>query len=380
MKVLVLSCSNIVAQRTILIARLMRDAGNECLLLCWQREPQDAYLEGLDSRIIRTRGRRFISYATEVARVVLKESFDCLEFSDFRLFPLLIPLSRIRGASLLYDAQEVPTSTIAEKVARRLRSERFYPLANRCAIAVENMFLRFVGGIVTIPVSEEELTRYRRSGRRVEVVPNYPSLLSRPLPLEDPMERIGNRRYLVYAGALSRSNGLELYLALIKRLAEREDLLLVIAGKPVEITENELSSLAAECGVGSRVLYLQWIQYEKLLTLLKGAILGLALLDPENRKYQRISEGTSRKIYTYMSCGVPVVVNPPFDGVVCHERCGISVPYGDLDRFVHQVRELINDGERLGELSRNGRNAFERAYNWEHESKKILEVVRAINH
>jgi glycosyltransferase involved in cell wall biosynthesis len=342
--------------------------------LNWEREPKDHILKWLQQRNIRTGNKQFIHFAKEVSSYLLKAQFDCLIFSDFRLFPIAILIGKLKKAKIFYDGQEAPVVTIAQKLSNHIKCRMCVLI--RILRNVEILFLWLVDGIVTIPLRDIEIKRYREINKNTEVIRNFPSLPIQYRTIANYPEELINKRFIIYSGTIADYTGLYLYLNLMKRFADAaayKDLILVLAGKLRGIAEDALRETIGRMRLQSSVIYLGWIPYEELLTLIRDAILGLALFDPNHEKFSYVAEGTSRKVYTYMACGIPVVSNTHLGAFVEREQCGVLVPYGDEHLFF-EVRKLLDNNEKRRCLGINGKNAIITKYNWEKESGKIIRV------
>ena len=65
-------------------------------------------------------------------------------------------------------------------------------------------------------------------------------------------------------------------------------------------------------------------------------------------------------------CGKPIIMNSEVAAseIVLEEKCGIVVPYGDVDAIKEAINKLKNDPNLRKELGENGRKAYEKRYSW----------------
>ena len=94
-----------------------------------------------------------------------------------------------------------------------------------------------------------------------------------------------------------------------------------------------------------------------------------------------MGKGTSRKIFTYMQAGLPIVA-PNFweiAKVVEEESCGILVDTTDSKEIANAILYLLKHSEEAKRMGENGRKAIIHKYNWEKESKKLLLVYKRIS-
>ena len=372
-RIIILNVTNTVPQRSILIAKTLSSLRHECFLWNWQREERGFNTPEFKTLTIKT-GKRFVYFATKVFLRLIKESCDCIVFSDFRLFSVVGLVSKMKNAKIFYDSQEVPIITAAERL------KKVIPIGTSSLIKMlkflEYMFLKCVDGMITIPLQDVEIERYSRLVTNIEVVRNFPSLSVKSAPTERLSSTLKEKRFIIYAGTIAQYTGLYLYFEVIRKLREIEpysDVMLVLAGKLSGISAEELQTAIKNMQLKDSVVYLGWIPYKELLSIISHAQIGLALFNPNHLKFSYISEGTSRKIYTYMYCGIPVITNPPLGEFVRHEKCGIVIPYNIEELYSAVVNLLKDDGLRR-KLGQNGKNAVLTKYNWERESEKVIKV------
>ena len=107
--------------------------------------------------------------------------------------------------------------------------------------------------------------------------------------------------------------------------------------------------------------------------------IGLALFNPNNLKFKYLNSGTSRKIFTYMLCGLPIVASKmPLNKVVEEEQCGFLVNYNNLKEIYNACFKLLTDEKLWSKFSANAKNAILTKYNWEKEEEKILNVLNVL--
>jgi glycosyltransferase involved in cell wall biosynthesis len=135
--------------------------------------------------------------------------------------------------------------------------------------------------------------------------------------------------------------------------------------------------LIREQDIEEVVAFKDWMPYDEMLQYLDISDVGLAPFRP-TPKFQLLGKGTNRKIFTYMSAGLPVVA-PDFLAVSDHvveQECGEVVDTKDPDQLASAIVRLLDDPESADEMGIRGRDAIESVYNWEVESEKLLEVYQ----
>jgi glycosyltransferase involved in cell wall biosynthesis len=367
-RIVFITTTNAVPQRTLLISRLL-EADNDVLHICWRRSSV-SNLEKEEMHLIDAGS--CTSFAIKAVRMLLRRNFDCAVFSDFRLFPFVLLLCKAKRTKILYDRQEVPTVTAAERINKMtgINFDHAFSLAER----LENLFCNHSDGVLIISLSNEMEVKISSVNNNTAVVLNTPDTSVQAKPYEIP--EIEGKNLIIYSGGISEEMGLKQYLRLIKNIRTRtdENVHLLLIGHLWELDESKLKKIiqAEECT--EYVTYKKWIPYENLLYVLSQAKLGLALFDNSHEKFKHMLNGSSRKIFTYMACGIPVITNPPLGDFVFNEGCGVLVDYKNEDEFYRRTIELLMDDETRRKMGQRGKDAIFSKYNWQKESRKVKVV------
>jgi glycosyltransferase involved in cell wall biosynthesis len=142
------------------------------------------------------------------------------------------------------------------------------------------------------------------------------------------------------------------------------------------ITEGELAEMVEKKEILDFVVYRSWVPYERVLSVIEKAKVGLALLDPQYEKFKFLKTGASRKIFTYMLCRVPVISGEIGGDIVRKEKCGIVVDYNDVESIYRSTEALLYDESSRRLMGDNGRQAVLKKYNWQIESRKLDEIFQ----
>lgn len=166
---------------------------------------------------------------------------------------------------------------------------------------------------------------------------------------------------LFYGGLLQESRGL---MDVINAVNDT-NIKLIFAGEGPLKQEIEDLSRSNE-----NIEYRGFLDYEIIMKETMTADILFALYDPKipNNKY-----ASPNKLFEAMMFGKPIIVNDETSmaDIVRNEECGIIVHFGDVQSIKNALKALKNSSlcEKLGE---NGRNAYEKKYNWDIMERRIL--------
>jgi glycosyltransferase involved in cell wall biosynthesis len=371
-RLLVISTTSRIPIRTLLIAKTLEDKVRVDHL-CWQRYKNYDCKYPQNYIIIYN---KFIAYCLYIIKFIISSSYDLILFSDYRLLPFIIFPARLKGIKIIYDRQEVPTSTAADKISNTFNLS--YQQGILLFSILEKFFCRFIDGILSIPLVPQDLNEVKKYHSNFAVLANVPDLTVKKVPFHIP--ELQDKKFIIYSGEISENTGLNKCLQLIKNLRERgkEDVMLLLIGKSNDFIDDELKILIEKAGVTKYTIVHQWISYNSLLTLIEQSMIGLAFFDNRYNKFKHIANGTSRKLFTYMACGIPIISNEPIGHIVVEENCGLIADFDDDYDIYSKTLSLLQDENKRITLGRNGKKAITMKYNWQYELSKIHSVYESL--
>jgi glycosyltransferase involved in cell wall biosynthesis len=135
----------------------------------------------------------------------------------------------------------------------------------------------------------------------------------------------------------------------------------VLAGK-------EMDKGIIDYAVSQGAEYIGVISHDELIRQTLDASATICLSDMSIPDFRM---SMPNKLFEAMMCGKPIVVTDgtPMAKVVDREHCGVVLQ--NVSELARALSFLKIDGARLGQ---NGREAYEKQYNWTTESHKLLNV------
>jgi len=394
MKVILLNHYERLSPRVALEAETLKQEGYDVTVVKWCRDSGKlSVLEqqenGLPVRWVTlnsSKGSLKILFALprlykKMRDLLEKEELDIIHCSHLFLLPIAIFIARKKKAKVIYDAYERYAADIADGYFP------FFKDVIRKVIEMgENVFVKRVSGVLTISSANEVLKkRYQKFCENVEVLYNVP-LPSTPIINESEIEKLRDMykgRYIVtYVGELAEDRGLFTFVEVLDLVGKEfpNTLLLLIGEFSYQTDRNKFLKQIMEKGIEAYVHMLPWLPYNKMFQYLKISHVGLAPYKQEWR-FRWVGKGTSRKIFTYMQAGLPIVA-PNFweiAKVVEEEKCGLLVDTTDSKEIANAILYLLKHPEEAKRMGENGRKAIIEKYNWENESKKLLLVYKRIS-
>jgi glycosyltransferase involved in cell wall biosynthesis len=348
-------------------ARSLVQAGYEVVLIA--RHDKEEVVDGV--RVVplpqpKNRLHRMTGVLWRLYQLAVQENADVYHFHDPEL---MIPglLLKRRGKKVIWDAHEHYPNSILDKyyLAKPLR--RFL---SKTFDLWERLVVRFFDYVIyTTPLVGQ---RYQTMKVRSGPVENYPILkLSEVFP-RDPQPRI------LYLGGMARIRGLVEVIeafALVAKDHPGWELCLVGLCRPASF-EQELKDLAARLGVAANVKFVAWVPYEEKERLSAQASMGIITYLP----YPNNTSCLPNKLFDYMLMRLPVVASsfPLYRDVVEAHRCGLTVDPAQPREIARAMAYLIEHPQEARQMGENGRRAVLEQYNWEKESRKLLQIYDTV--
>ncbi|MEE3192474.1 MAG: glycosyltransferase, partial [Candidatus Thermoplasmatota archaeon] len=213
---------------------------------------------------------------------------------------------------------------------------------------------------------DRKLVRLLGRWKTAIALPNYPrtaDFMAGPSALPDGIPRI------IYAGSLTASRGIRKTLRAFRRLGERIEAELLIAGGFHDDRDFEAWCHDYCNRHGLRVKWLGWVDHRELAEVLQGCQVGLSLLQP----VPRYECAMPTKIFEYMLCGLPVLAtqSPVLRNFINRTGCGATVDSTDPDAIAAAMEALLMSPDRQA-MARRGQRIAKRCLTWEVRQGKLL--------
>ena len=326
---------------------------------------------GLFGRATANRGVAALQYASTYAEYVGKAFLLALRFRadvyEAHDLPALLPTvlaAKMRGKPIIYRAHELFSETHAV-----VRFARFWRLLDRALVPL-------CDEVVTPDdfrsrIYHEEF-RAKRLPLTVRNCPPYrPPIES--TRLRDELERrgIAFSTVVLYQGLIDSMRCIEEIAEATRHFGE--GVILVVLGSGFGKWADPAAALAPY----ERIVVLPRVPYEELPAFTASADIGILLYrnDCRNNYYC-----APNKVFEYMMMGLPVIAPsfPGMVGLVEGEQLGSCVDPERPMEIAAAVNRMAGDREGRARMRERGLRLSIELYNWEHESRLLLELIRSL--
>jgi glycosyltransferase involved in cell wall biosynthesis len=280
---------------------------------------------------------------------------DVYHFHDPELMLIGLGL-KIAGKKVIYD--------VHEDVPKDILSKQWIPLPFRkmtsCIIEkVENFISRKFDAIVT--PTDHLLGRFRSINNVVVSCKNYPIISNQ----DETYVKKSNQ--LCYVSSyLSLKRGIYE----IVEAMEQIDAKMILAGRMDIEIKKDLEKMPG----WSRIDYIGFVDHEEANRIIKESIIGISVLYPTPNYVNALPT----KMFEYMLFRTAVVSTntPVVKEIIDKYHCGLCIESLSAKNIADSIKLLLQNLNLTTEMGLNGQKAIISDFNWEAESRKLINVYK----
>jgi len=345
-------------------ARTLARAGYDVTLIAQHNKSET--IEGM--KIVplpkpKNRIERFLKTGFLLFKKALQQKPDVYHFHDPELMPWALLLKKITRAKIIYDVHEdVPKSILSKYwIPNYLRK-----LISSAINTFEKIIARNFDMIIVVTADIGK----KFSQKKTIIIRNLPILSI--INEEKPIKLDNKRPSVIYAGGITKIRGIKEIINSIHLLNGRVELWLLGSFSPITLKEEILTDLDKDY-----IKYMGYLPFKEMYAYMKASDIGILLFLPEPNHIAALPN----KMFEYMAAGLPVIASnfPLWKEIIEGNNCGICVNPLDAEEIAKGIEYLIEHPEEAKKMGENGRKAVLEKYNWENESKKLLEVYKRLS-
>ena len=336
----------------------MKRAGHNIEIITPHKSTKEKDFEGTKVHCVSTNGM-IGSVALKLIKKALKKNYDL--FYCHELDPLIysILLKGITKKPVIWDCHEylVPMKLeLQGKIASTITELAI----SICAPRVDQ--------IITV---DNRLAKTLSKFGNVTVIPNYPSISDFNITLKKDEH---NDIVALYVGSLTERRGIKVILESVKKVREKYNLKLRIAG---DFYDKELKIWAKAYDKENNldIDWLGWVDYRELAPVIRDADFGLFM----NQPGPRYLKGLPTKIFEYMIMGLPVVsaTGPLLKTLINKYNIGLTVDSTNIDSIAKGIEKMAQRKD-LKEMGKRGNKIVKESYCWEAKEDKLLRIIEKL--
>ncbi|MFC6838478.1 glycosyltransferase family 4 protein [Halomarina ordinaria] len=321
-----------------------------------------------------------VIWRREMARFVEEERLDALHVHDLPLVRTGLAVAEAYDCPLVADLHENYPEAARQwrtgmALPRRTVQTLFTPVPRLKRL--ERDGVRRADRVLA--VTEEGKAHYVAD---CGVSPSSVAVVSNTVDLDTfdaetpPVDGYEEEFVLGYVGSFGPHRGLETAIEAMPAVVERvpNARLLVVGSAGEAAYDRHLREVAEETGVGERITFTGWVDFEAVPAHIAAIDLPFVL----HRDNPHTATTVPHKLFQYMAMRKPVLVTDvgTLGRVVREADCGRVVADGDSAAVADATVELAEDPALREQLGEHARGAVERTYNWERETATLRGVYR----
>ena len=303
-----------------------------------------------------------------IFNLIANEKFDAIHIHDLPLSKVGVEVKRRFNIPLIIDLHEnwpalIKTAPHIQTFPGRLLS------SNRQWIEYERKMLPGADSIIT--VIEEAADRVIRLG----IEPGKIYMVSNTINFENLsiiVKKIETGAFTIfYGGAINRHRGLQIALKAIKIcIGKNIDVRLWIVGDGS--FRKQLEELSDTLNIKSHVHFFGQKPFHEMLEILAESDVAII----PHLRTDNNDASSPNKLYQYMYLNKPIISSDctSLKRIINETHTGFIYKNDSFDDLAVLLQKLYNDRNLLNDLEGNGRRAVVEKYNWNTDSKRLVEL------
>jgi glycosyltransferase involved in cell wall biosynthesis len=324
------------------------------------QEAPDKVIEGIHlhsiSKIKDNRLKRMTQTVFSVYQQAVKIDADIYHFHDPELISIGL-LLKAKGKKVIYDVHEdLPRDILTKDWIPKYLKKTISIFAEK----IENNAAKNLDAMVSAtPYINRRFINLNKNSIDLK---NYP-ILTEIYPYTDDFNT--QKVTFCYIGGISKIRGIFEIIEAISQVKVK----LLLAGS---FNNMEEKSIAINMEGWQYVEDLGYIDRQGILEVLQKSVAGLVVLHPTIAYINSLPI----KMFEYMSAGIPVIASnfPLWREIVEGNQCGICIDPQDPQAIATAMQWILEHPVAAKEMGVNGRKAIEKKYNWEQESKALINL------
>lgn len=284
---------------------------------------------------------------------------DVLHVHDPELLLIVKKIKKkLPNCRIIFDSHEDVVGDISEK--------KWIPFSLRKIISFlynnfERKIFKKIDAVIT--VTPHILSRIIKENSNAILLSNFPILDNKV-----EMDYSKKSRSIVFAGLIEEPWSHHIIVDAIQDI----DVEYRLCGKADGIY---LSKLQNSLG-WNKVKFYGQIPFADVQDIIRNSMVGMVILQYSANTNWKSGTLGNTKIFECMANGIPVICTDfeIWRDIIDRYNCGIYVKPNDSNAIRVALEKLLSDPDLAKEMGENGRKAIEKEFNWDKDSKKMVEL------
>jgi glycosyltransferase involved in cell wall biosynthesis len=318
-------------------------------------------------------------WLNEISNVLKKNRIDVIIARDLPMSPAAILVGKQFAVPVILDMAECYPELIRLiwkyepfKISNIfVRNAYFVDLIERAVLKhIDHVF-------VMVEESKERLLQKGVAGNKISIVSNTPEMERFRIAKATFPGSLGRHKgklLLLYVGLLNYSRGIDTALYALKETTlHYKNIFMLIIGTGT--AEDAVRRQIVELDLENHVSLEGWVDNKLIPEYISSSDICLV----PHHKCSHWDNTIPNKLFDYMASAKPVIVSNavPMERIVHEAKCGMVYNDYDAAGFSRAILKMTDSSIR-SKLGNNGLNAINNKYNWNIDSKIMINMLKAM--
>lgn len=330
-----------------------------------QKQPLDNIISSFFLGIYRP--LTYFIFHRKVSEKISKEKFDIFHAHDLNTLYPAYKSAKKQKAKLIYDSHEL--------YVERNKPRKPSPLYKWLSKRFESYLIKRANAVITVGKHLAQHLQNQYDIPLPNVIMNAPSqkIELADKNLRNELEISNDHKIAIYCGSITFNRGLE---KLIESLPLSENIHLIYMGYGKPSYLNRLKKIAKIHKVEDRFSFFGPVPSNEVTSYTASADIGIAPIQNACLSYYYCAPN---KIFEYLIGGIPVIASnfPELSDIVTKNKIGLTFDPESTESIANAIKGIFSEEIEFNKMKENTKIAAQK-YNWENESKKLLDVYDSI--
>ena len=285
---------------------------------------------------------------------------DIIHVANFDSYIIALIVAKIKRKKIIYEIIDFYGDTVTVPILPKL--------FGKILGDIDRFLLNFAD--VIIIADKSRIEQIGTDKKNIIVVNNSPKdIIDKKF-----IDKKNGRFTVFYGGQILYQRGIDQIILAVKDIPEID--LIIMGYCSSQEYRDKLMNISKN--IKNIKLILEFVPHKEIIQQSLRSDIIIALYDPEipNNRY-----ASPNKLFEAMMCGKPLIVNDKTSmvDIITKERCGLIIPYGNIDKLKYTIKKLKNNEKLCYELGKNGRKAYESYYSWSIMEKRLFKIYKDLD-
>jgi glycosyltransferase involved in cell wall biosynthesis len=318
-------------------------------------------------------------WAKEIEEFISRNKIDVLHVHDLPLLGTALKVGAKKKIPVVSDLHENYPEALKLYKHRNKNLKTIFYNEKRLKSCEKKWLKKAKKIIVVVEEGKARIMDYGISEKKIIVVSNLEEVeaFNKIRVHEEIVKKYRDNFVISYIGGFGTHRGIDSAIKALPHLKEKiPELKLLLVGGKDYLYEKEFKKIAKNLKVTEYTEFIGWQPFEKVPSYIEASDICLV---PYKKSIQT-DASSPHKLFQHMLKGKPILVSncKSLTRIIKETNSGLIFRAGDARDLAEKVLKIYRDNDLRKKLGVNGQRAALESYNWEKESKKLINLYRGL--